>query len=214
MTASPRIPARQIPARQIPIWLKLGYGLATPAIALDYARSYGPQNFLWLSDIALGLTTCAVIAESPLLAGIAAVGTLPLELAWNLDFLAGGRLFGLTGYMFDAKLPWGRRALSLFHVALPPTLVLMFRRLGYDRRALPVQAALTAILLPVSYKATDPRENVNWVFGPGQRRQKRLAPGGYLGLEMIAFLLFVHLPTHLLLQRLFPAARPYDGAHS
>ena len=47
----------------LPIALKLAYGVATPLIGVVYARSYGPKNFLWLSDIALGLTTAAVIME-------------------------------------------------------------------------------------------------------------------------------------------------------
>ncbi|HZU89691.1 MAG TPA: hypothetical protein VE993_10590 [Stellaceae bacterium] len=192
--------------RRIPLWLKLGYGVATPAIALAYARTYGPQNFLWLSDVALGLTAVAAVAESPLAASLAAVGALPLELAWNLDFLAGGKPFGLAGYMFDAKLPRFLRALSLFHVALPPSLILLLRRLGYDRRAFPMQAALTALLLPASRKASNPRENVNWAFGPGERPQRRISPGLYLGLEILAFVLLAHLPTHLALRRLFPAA--------
>ncbi|HJU20723.1 MAG TPA: hypothetical protein VJ770_30105 [Stellaceae bacterium] len=193
---------------RLPAWLKFGYGVATPVIACDYARTYGAQNFLWLSDIALGLTTAAAIVESPLCASLAAVGALPLELAWNLDFLSGGRLFGLAGYMFDANLPRGRRALSLFHMALPPTVILMLRRLGYDRRACGVQSVLTALLLPASYRVTDPYENVNWALGPGGRPPGALPPRVYLGLEMIAFIVFAHLPTHRLLRRLFPLPRP------
>src|SRR5437763_6389058 len=118
--------------RRVPGALKFGYGAATPVIAAVYARCYGPANFLWLSDIALGLTTAAVITEEALPASVAAVGVLPLEIAWNIDLVSGGRLLGLAGYMFDRKLPRWLRALSLFHVALPPTLSLLLRRLGYD----------------------------------------------------------------------------------
>src|SRR5438552_18587297 len=101
--------------RRVPGALKLGYGAATPVIAAVYARCYGPTNFLWLSDIALGLTTAAVINETALPASVAAVGALPLEIAWNADFISGGRLWGLAGYMFDRTLPVGLRALPLFH---------------------------------------------------------------------------------------------------
>ena len=67
--------------RRVPAALKLGYAVATPLIAAVYARSYGVGNFLWLSDIALGLTTAAVITERALPASIGAVGVLPLEIA-------------------------------------------------------------------------------------------------------------------------------------
>jgi len=192
----------------LPIALKLAYGVATPLIGVAYARSYGPKNFLWLSDIALGLTTAALIMEEPLPASFAAVGVLPLEIAWNVDFASGGRLLGLAGYMFDKQLPVWLRGLSLFHVALPPTLYWLLRKLGYDRRALAIQCGLTWTVLPLTYAITDPRDNINWVFGPGARPQNRLPPLLYLGLAMLAFPLLVHWPAHLVCRRLFSDRSP------
>ena len=58
-------------------------------------------------------------------------------------------------------------------------------------------------MLILSYRLTDPQENVNWVFGLGAKPQRRIPPLVYLGLLMAGFPLFIHLPTHLLLQRLF-----------
>jgi hypothetical protein len=194
------------PEYHVPALLKVGYGAATPAIGAIYARCYGAENFLWLSDIALGLTTAAVIAEKPLPASIAAVSVLPLELAWNADFVTGGRLVGLADYMFDRKLPLWLRALSLFHVALPPTLFWLLRKFGYDRRALAIQCGVTWTVLPLTYAFTDPKKNINWVFGPGTRPQQRIPPLLYLGLAMIAFPLLVHWPTHRAMRRLFAAA--------
>jgi hypothetical protein len=127
----------------IPLWLTLAYGLAVPVIAVVYWRSYGPTNFLWLSDVALAFTSAALITGNPLLASMPAVGVLALELAWTADFLTGGRIIGLAAYMFDPKLPLYLRALSLFHLALPPTLVFLLYWLGYDRRALIYQTLLT-----------------------------------------------------------------------
>ena len=190
--------------RNLPIALKLACGVATSLIGVAYARSYGPKNFLWLSDIALGLTASAVVAERALPASVAAVGVLPLEIAWNIDFVSGGRLLGLAGYMFDRKLPRWLRALSLFHVALPPTLYLLLRRLGYDRRALAAQCGLTWAALSLTYAFTDPSQNINWAFGLGTRPQCRLPPLLYLALLMLAFPVLAHWPTHLALTRLFP----------
>jgi hypothetical protein len=191
----------------VPAWLKLGFGVGTPVIACVYARTYGPKNFLWISDVALASTTLAVLTENRLLASMPAVGALPLEVAWNADFISGGRLLGLAGYMFDKDLPPGLRALSLFHVALPPTLIWMLRRFGYDRRAFLAQTALTWALLPLTYAVTKPEENTNWVFGPGREPQRRLPPLLYLALEMAVLPAMVFLPTHLLLRRLFGRGR-------
>jgi hypothetical protein len=190
-------------SEHIPLWLTLAYGLAVPVIAVVYWRSYGPANFLWLSDVALGFTFAALLTGDRLIASMPAVGVLALELAWTADFLAGGRIIGLGAYMFDPKLPLYLRALSLFHLALPPTLVFLLYRLGYDRRALIYQTLLTWINLVVCYAATDREQNINWVFGPGSKPQRVLPPPLYLALEMIALPLFVFLPTHLVLERLF-----------
>jgi hypothetical protein len=192
-------------APAVPIWLKLGYGVATPIIAGVYWRAYGPKNFLWLSDIALASTTLGVIGENRLLASMPAVGVLPLEAAWNIDFFSGGKAMGLAGYMFDQRLPRGLRALSLFHVALPPTLIWMLARLGYDRRALGYQTILTWSVLPLSYALTKPEQNVNWVFGPGRQPQRKLPPLLYLCLKMLALPALIILPMHIILERAFGA---------
>src|SRR5215211_8604774 len=80
---------------QISLWLTLVYGVAVPVIAVIYWRAYGPTNFLWLSDIALFFTLAALLSSNRLLATMAAVGVLALELAWTIDFLSGGRFIGL-----------------------------------------------------------------------------------------------------------------------
>lgn len=191
----------------VPMWLKLGYGSFLCVLVPVYWRQYGPRNFLWLSDVALGATAAAVICESPPLAGMMAVGVLPLEAAWNVDFALGGR-YGLADYMCDRRRSRFLRGLSLFHVALPPTLLWMLGRFGYDRRSLARQTLVTWALLPLTYALTDPAKNINWAFGPGPQPQRRIPPLAYLALEMAALPLFALLPTHLLLRRLFRPYRP------
>jgi hypothetical protein len=190
-------------SEQIPLWLTVAYSLAVPVIVVVYWRTYGPTNFLWLSDIALGCTLAALLSGNPLLASMPAVGVLPLELAWTADFLARGRLIGLAAYMFDPKLPLYLRSLSIFHLALPPTLLFLLYRLGYDERALFYQTMLTWIVLVVTYVATDPKQNINWVFGPGRKPQRLLPPLVYLVLEMMIIPLVVFLPMHLILKSFF-----------
>jgi hypothetical protein len=190
-------------SEHIPLWLTLAYGLTVPIVAAVYWRSYGPANFLWLSDVALGFTFAALLTGDRLIASMSAVGVLALELAWTVDFLTGGRIIGLAAYMFDPKLSLYLRALSLFHLALPPTLVFLLYRLGYDRRALIYQTLLTWVILLVTYVATEREQNINWVFGPGSKPQRLLPPPLYLALEMAVLPLFVFLPTHLILARFF-----------
>lgn len=188
----------------VPLWLKLAYGAFVPILIVVYWPRYGPSNFLWLSDIALFCTAGAVILESPLLASMPAVGVLPLEIFWTVDFLLLGR-FGLTSYMFDAKWPLWLRAISLFHLALPPTLIWMLFRFGYDPLAYPAQILLTVVVLFACYAFTDPEKNINWVFGPGEKPQRRISPPVYFAV-LVAFIpIAVMTPMHLLLSWLFGA---------
>ena len=53
------------------------------------------------------------------------------------------------------------------------------------------------MVLPVTYRLTDPAENVNWVHGLGGP-QRRLPPWLYLALLIAAFSLVLYLPPHLL----------------
>ena len=94
-----------------------------------------------------------------------------------------------------------------FDIALPPTLIWMLRKFGYDRRAFAIQCGVTWTVLPLTYALTDPANNINWTFGPGTRPQKRLPPLLYLTLAMVVFPLLVHWPTHRAMRRVFRPAR-------
>lgn len=186
----------------VPLWLKIAYGAFVPFLIYIYWPRYGPSNFLWLSDIALFFTAAAVIFEIPLLAAMPAVGVLPLEIFWTLDFILLGR-FGLTSYMFDKQYPLWLRAISLFHLALPPTLIWILWNAGYDPLAYPLQLALTVAVLIFCYLFTEPEKNINWVFGPGEKPQKKLAPLTYFLLLLFVIPVGVITPTHFVLNWLF-----------
>jgi hypothetical protein len=193
-------------ADAVPLWLKLAHGGFVAVLIPVYWRHYRPQNFLWLSDLALFATTAAVISEKRWLAGMAAVGALALEIAWTADFIVGGKI-ELASYMFDPEKPLYLRALSLFHLALPPTLLWLLHRFGYDPRSFVRQTVLTLLLLPASWLLSTPEENVNWVYGPGAEPQHVLPPLAYLALEMAALPALAFWPTHLILKRLFATQR-------
>lgn len=191
----------------IPLWTKLAYTVFVLVTVAVYAVKYPLGNFLWFSDIALLSTAPALWFESSLLASMMLVGILLPEALWNVSFfgqlVTGKRLSGLTDYMFDPDKPLYLKALSLFHVFLPPLLIWMIAQLGYAPKAWIAQTALAWVVLPLSFWLTTPEENVNWVYGFGARPQKRIPPLAYLLLLMIGFLVLIYLPTHLLLQALF-----------
>lgn len=192
------------PAR-LPRALKLFLTAYVVVLVPVYWRVYGPGNFLWFSDIALFATTLAAWRERALAPSMMAVGVLPLEVAWTGDFLSGGRLLNLAGYMFDANQPLYLRGLSLFHLAIPPALVLMLARLGYDRRALRTQTVFAWAVLLATWLLTAPEKNVNWVYGWGTEPQRAMPRGVYLALLMAVLPVAVFVPMHLALRRLFPA---------
>ena len=191
----------------IPLWIKLAYTLFAAITVTVYALKYSHDNFLWFSDIALLATVIALWLESSFLASMMAVAILLPEMLWNISFfgqlLTGKRVSGLTDYMFDARKPLYLKALSLFHVFLPALLVWMVARLGYEPDAWIAQTALAWVVLPLCYCLTDPAENVNWVFGPGNQPQTRIAPLAYLGLLMAGFPVLIYIPAHWLLRSLF-----------
>ena len=201
------------PARRnrIPFSLKIPYTLFLCVLVPAYWASYGPRNFLWGSDIALFLVCAALWLEHPLPNSMMAIGLLPFELLWCLDFLSGARLLGSTAYMFEPDRPLFLKALSLFHILLPMVIVFLLRRLGYDRRALVGQTLLIWIVLPVTYLVTDPANNVNFAYGPGKAPQTALSPLAYLSLVMVLLPAIVCLPMHLLLARL--CRRPVPRRH-
>lgn len=194
-------------AALIPLWLKATYTIIVLVTVVVYAFKYPLDNFLWFSDIALLLTAPALWLESPLLVSMVAVGTLLPEIFWNLCFfgqlLSGRRVSGLTDYMFDKRLPRYLRALSLFHVVLPVLLLWLIARLGYDGRALMAQTALAWVVLALTYWLTNPKLNVNWVFGWGAEPQRKIPPLLYLALLMAGFPALIHYPAHLMLRSLF-----------
>jgi hypothetical protein len=191
----------------IPLPLKIGYMLFLCILVPVYWIHWGPKNFLWFSDIALLTTVVALWLESSLLASMMTLAIALPELAWNVDFfgrlITGRQIFGLSGYMFDQRKPLPLRALSLFHIALPIVLLWLVHRLGYDDRAWVFQTVVALIVLPVTYSLTDAADNINWVYGPGSARQRRMHPRAYLALTMMFFPLVIYLPTHLLLRTLF-----------
>ncbi len=203
------------PERRFPLALKLPYTLFVAILVPIYWVQHGPANFLWFSDIALLGLLIALWRESSLLASMMAVGVLLPEIGWIIDFLAalalGEAPLGLAGYMLDPEMALYLRALSGFHLALPPLMLWMMYRLGYDERALKAQTLLAWITLLLSRLFSTPEQNINWVYGPGDLRQEWVPDPVYVGLLMVLLPLALYLPTHYLLRRWFRPRHPPVG---
>lgn len=196
---------RKAPHPAYPLWITVPYTLFVAVLTPVYWLRYGPGNFLWFSDIALFALLIVLWTGNRLIHSMMAVGVLPFELAWTVDFFTGGRLLGLAAYMFDPDEPAHMRVLSGFHFLLPVLILYMLIRQGYDRRALKAQTVFAWIVLLASYWLTPPERNINWVhgLGPGTEAEKILSPRAYLGLYMVLLPVVAYLPTHLILRRLF-----------
>ena len=89
---------------------------------------------------------------------------------------------------------------------LPLLLLWALHCLSYDLRAFVWQTVVALVVLPLSYLVSNPQENVNWVYGFGQKPQAILPVPLFVILLMLLFPVAVHLPTHLLFSRIFRAA--------
>jgi hypothetical protein len=206
--------ASPAPATRIPLWLKLTYTAFMAVLIPVYWYHYGAANFLYFCDIALLLTLAGIWMESALLISMCCVGILLPQALWCADFaveLCGGKLTGMTSYMFDETRPLFLRGLSLFHGWLPFLLVYLVRRTGYAPKALPwwTAAAWAACLWafffipgPANVPGDASARNVNYVFGMSDTEaQTHMAPALYLIVWMAALAAVVYWPTHLMLRK-------------
>jgi hypothetical protein len=200
---------------RVPSGLKWGYTAFMAVLVPVYWWKYGPTNFLYFCDVALFLTLAGVWTGNRLVVSMAAVGILMPQGLWCLDFVVqmlGGRLTGMTAYMFDGNRSLFLRGLSLFHGWLPFLLVYLVRRLGYDRRGFWAWTATAWGLCLASYFLLPPAgeeharklvpNNVNYVWGLDDAKpQGWMPPGLYLAVWMAALAVVVYGPTHWMLGR-------------
>jgi hypothetical protein len=206
---------------RIPLWLKIVYTGFLAVMIPVYLKNYGPTNFVYFCDVALLVTLVGIWREDALLISMPAVGILIPQALWCLDFLVqlcGGKLTGMTGYMFDENRSLLLRGLSLFHGWLPFLLFYLVRKLGYDRRALLGWSALSLVLCLAAYFLLPPAgavlaspqlpRNVNYVFNllSDDKPQPWLPPLAYLGAWIAALTFIAYVPTHFLLKKICPPA--------
>ena len=126
------------------VWLALWLPL--------HLAAYPVSTFLWMCAYGNVVVVLGIIFESRLILSWQAVALLVPQTLYAAEAFARlvtGARGGGTSYLFDPGLPFDVRALSFFHFLMPVLLVWAIRRVGYDRRALPIQLA-TALVVSVA----------------------------------------------------------------
>lgn len=195
------------PSSVVPFPVLRWVGLAWMVVWLPaYFRVWGWANLLHLCDVAVILTLIGLWLGNPLLLSSQAVSSLMAGVFWISDVgwrLTTGRyLIGGTGYMFDSRYPLWVRLLSTFHVGLPIVLLWAPRKVGYDRRALALQAAIAAVLL-IAGRFLSPDINMNYAYrDPVWHRAWGPAPV-HLLVTLMVLTVAIYWPAHLLLRSLY-----------
>jgi hypothetical protein len=201
---------------RIPFWLKVGWtawvAVWAPAYAIHHGSAGALWQFLWFCDVANFVITAGLWLESPLLLSWQAVSVVLVQILYLVDVLTrlllGFHPFGGTGFLFDGSTPPHIVVLSVtLHALTPVVLFWSLARLGYDRRALPLQIVATAVLLVISYGA-GPAKNVNWSHGPFGGPQSVVPPAAYLAVAVAGYAILLYLPAHFFFSRVWPRARP------
>jgi hypothetical protein len=176
-----------------------------------YFRVWGWANLLHLCDVAVILTFVGIWLANPLLLSSQAVNSVAAGFLWALDVgwrLTTGRfLLGGTEYMWDTRYPLSVRLLSSFHIGLPLVLLWTLRKVGYDRRALALQAAIATVLLLLS-RLLSAELNMNYAYrDPLFHRAWGPAPA-HLAMIFVPLVVLIYWPTHFLLSWLFRVPGP------
>jgi hypothetical protein len=177
--------------------------------------AYGPQNFLWICNLAQCLVLYALWRGDRLVLSSQAGTVCMVGLVWTLDFsqalVTGGSSATFTAYMFNPELPLLARATSLYHVGLPIFVLWLLHRSGYDRRGPWLQCLVGAVAVTGGWLLTEPHRNVNWVHAPFGVEQVWLPTSLFVALLLVLYPLLLYLPGHYLVRfmlRRFNRSKP------
>jgi hypothetical protein len=189
-------------------WLALaGVAVYLPA----YAFAYGLTNFLFLCNLTVILVAIGIWTCSRLLLSSQAVSILGVGAAWTVDLvsrlLTGSHLVGGTEYMWEPRWPLFTRLLSLYHIILPVMLLVILRRIGYDRRGYLLQSAIAVAGVTIG-RFFGPEPNINHAFVDPILKKTWGGPVTHVAVVAGALVLVGYPLTHVLLVRMCPQPRP------
>lgn len=191
---------------KLPTWVRWASLIWLAVWIPAYWRTWGPQNFVHLCDIAVILTCAGLWWRNSLLLSSQAVSSIVVDLLWDLDaawrLFSGHHLIGGTEYMWDAHYPLWVRLLSLFHIAWPILLLWSLGRAGYDRRGWILQSAIAAGAM-IAARFTNPALNINYAFRYPLSHRAWGPALAHVALMWIALVVVIYLPTHWVLAKRF-----------
>ena len=203
------------PGRLRPLAIGLGLWLCVWVPVILW--SYGPQNFLWLCNVAQFVLLVGLWRGDRLLISSQAGTVVLVGLVWTPDFLlglaTGGELALMTAYMFNPDLPLLARVTSLYHIGLPVLVLVALRRCPYHRRGPWLQSALAAGVLPLTWLVTDPQRNINWLHAPAGLEVVWLSGPGLVLLALFLYPLLLFWPGHWLITALARTRLLRGGTH-
>lgn len=165
---------------------------------------HGPQNFLWLCNIAQFLILYALWTGNRLILSSQAGIVIVVGAGWTLDLIVtlalGRSLTGFTEYMISPELALSARLISLYHIGLPLFLLWLLPRTGHDDRGWRLQCAIGAVVVIAGWLLTDPWRNINWVFHPFGMEQPPLPEPAWVLLLVVVYPLIFYLPGHWLVR--------------
>lgn len=193
---------------RIPLLLKLAFTawmmFWVPVVLINQ----GPQNFLWLCNLAQFITLYAIwTADRLLIASQVGVVTV-VGIGWTLDVGVGLALgdspTGLTAYMFSDQVALSVRLSSLYHVFLPMVLIAAVWCIGYDRRGPWVQCGIGAVAVIGAWLFTEPEHNVNWMYYLPGSEQTWVPDPLWALILIVGYPALLYFPGHWLVLRLMP----------
>lgn len=162
--------------------------------------AYGPQNFLWLCNVAQFLVLYALWAGDRFILSSQAGTVCLIGLVWVLDFIpaiiTGGATAMITAYMFNPEYPMPTRIASMYHVFLPALILWVLYRRGYDRRGPWLQCAIGGLAIIGTWLLTDPERNVNWVAAPFHTEQVWMPDVVWVVVMLVLGPLLIYWPGH------------------
>jgi hypothetical protein len=165
----------------------------------------GPWNLVYFCDVAVILTCIGLWTGSGLLLASQALFSILVQGVWTLDILlrlhTGRSLIPGTEWMLNPEIPLFFKMVSLFHAVWPFLLIWSLRRVGYDRRGLPLQAVITVVVVCLS-RLAPAKLNINLAHELLGRSWQPAAL--HLGILVTILIVLVYWPTHVVLARLFP----------
>ncbi len=120
----------------------------------------------------------------------------------KVALMTGSSVTGFTDYMFDPNLSIWLKVMALYHLALPPLLIWLILRLGYDTRTWIVQVVLTWIIILATWFFTNPSLNINFVFSYVKFEHLNMGAIPFLIMLFVTAVVLVG-GTHLFLKALY-----------